>query len=215
VIEKSPLDGNQSTDYLVDMPPESTRERLLMAARDLFSQHGYSGASTRAIAAQAGCNLSMIKHYFGSKEGLLHAAVGVDIERVAGRLQALLGEPVDPVERLRRFIDFMVDHLAANRQLIVILHRELVATDSPLLAALRPQVAGVQQLFVALVEGVRQAGQLRDIDPKVAGVLLMGMLYQYFIAYPIASMLIGELDDDRIAAIKRHAAEIFLRGVLC
>src|SRR3954471_20230662 len=46
-----------------------TRERLLGAAISLFSEQGYSATGTRAIAARAGCNVALISHYFGSKEG--------------------------------------------------------------------------------------------------------------------------------------------------
>ena len=49
-------------------PP--AREALLRAALASFAAHGFKGASTRAIAAAAGANQGLIRHHFGSKEGL-------------------------------------------------------------------------------------------------------------------------------------------------
>jgi AcrR family transcriptional regulator len=51
--------------------PTETREDILDAARDLFSQQGYEKASMRAIARRAKVDPALIVHYFSSKEGLL------------------------------------------------------------------------------------------------------------------------------------------------
>ena len=49
---------------------EGTRERILAAALEIFSQAGFDGATTRELAARAGVNLGLIKYYFGTKEQL-------------------------------------------------------------------------------------------------------------------------------------------------
>jgi AcrR family transcriptional regulator len=52
----------------------------VVAARDAFRSAGFDRASTRAIAAAAGVNVSLISRYFGSKAGLYEAAVLVPLE---------------------------------------------------------------------------------------------------------------------------------------
>jgi AcrR family transcriptional regulator len=59
----------------VNANAEETRQRILSAASLLFSTHGYEGASVRQIASGAGVSLGMIRHYFGSKEGLYRACL--------------------------------------------------------------------------------------------------------------------------------------------
>ncbi|WP_141015022.1 TetR/AcrR family transcriptional regulator [Nocardioides sambongensis] len=49
---------------------QATRAALLEAARRRFVVLGYDGTTTRAVAADAGVNVSLIKRYFGSKEEL-------------------------------------------------------------------------------------------------------------------------------------------------
>lgn len=51
-----------------------TREAILGAARTLFAEHGYEGATVRMVAAEAGITQGLITRYFGSKEGLFLAA---------------------------------------------------------------------------------------------------------------------------------------------
>ncbi|MGC4075901.1 MAG: TetR/AcrR family transcriptional regulator [Rubrivivax sp.] len=49
---------------------DSVRQRLLEAAKTSFLADDYHAVGTRRIADLAGANVSMIRYYFGSKEGL-------------------------------------------------------------------------------------------------------------------------------------------------
>jgi AcrR family transcriptional regulator len=63
---------------------QDTRTALIEAARAVFAENGYDGATVRAIATRAGVDAAMVNHWFGSKEGLFAKAV--------------LQLPFDPVE---------------------------------------------------------------------------------------------------------------------
>jgi AcrR family transcriptional regulator len=52
-----------------------TRDRLLAAARRCFLEHGYAGASTRMIAAEAGLTERTLFNLFATKAVLLQEAV--------------------------------------------------------------------------------------------------------------------------------------------
>ncbi|WP_232662949.1 TetR/AcrR family transcriptional regulator [Pseudonocardia sp. TRM90224] len=54
-----------------------SRQRILDAARVLFREHGYGGASVRAVAAAAGVDPSMVYYFFETKKGLFAAAIEV------------------------------------------------------------------------------------------------------------------------------------------
>lgn len=55
--------GNSGSDKPV-------QDRLLDAAEQLFSEHGFDGASVRDIATAAGCNIAAVNYYFGGKDKL-------------------------------------------------------------------------------------------------------------------------------------------------
>jgi len=67
---------------------DGTREKLLLAALELFGQYGFDGVSTRKLAEQAGVNLQAINYYFGNKRGLYNAVADYLIDR----LQVRIGE---------------------------------------------------------------------------------------------------------------------------
>jgi len=50
----------------------NVRDRILQAARDVFTAYSFKEASTRMIAKQAGVEHPMIHYYFGSKENLFY-----------------------------------------------------------------------------------------------------------------------------------------------
>src|SRR5438874_13813198 len=50
-----------------------TGDQILAAARTVLHRDGVARLSTRAVAAEAGVNLSLIHYYFRSREGLLLA----------------------------------------------------------------------------------------------------------------------------------------------
>ncbi len=52
-----------------------TRENILKAAQKLYARKGYTTTGVREVAAEAGVNFTLIRRYFGSKEGLFRAAV--------------------------------------------------------------------------------------------------------------------------------------------
>src|SRR5580658_3867769 len=52
-----------------------TRDRIVAAATDLFSERSFDGATTREIAARAGVTQPLLNYHFRSKEELWQAAV--------------------------------------------------------------------------------------------------------------------------------------------
>jgi AcrR family transcriptional regulator len=58
----------------------STREKILQAAKVLFVERGFSGTSMGQIALKAGVNHSLLFHHFGNKQNLWQAVKQAVIE---------------------------------------------------------------------------------------------------------------------------------------
>ncbi|WP_052339815.1 TetR/AcrR family transcriptional regulator [Gorillibacterium massiliense] len=72
------------------MKKNDTRERLLAAARDMFSEKGYTAATVRDIADRAGVREITLFRHFESKERLFSEAITDNIKKVTP--QGLLPE---------------------------------------------------------------------------------------------------------------------------
>jgi len=75
-----------------DARGEATRQRILDAAQKLFSEHGSTGVSLRAITAEAGANSAAANYHFGSKLGLLEAVFARHAMAIAEEREKLLSD---------------------------------------------------------------------------------------------------------------------------
>ena len=80
---------------------DATRGALLSAARDLFTEHGYTATSTNEIADRAGVTRGALYHHFAAKDDLFRAVFELLEAEIAERVarEALAG--ADPLEQLR------------------------------------------------------------------------------------------------------------------
>ncbi len=103
-----------------------TRERILKAALEAFSERGFDGATTRDIAAQAGVNLGLIKYYFDSKLKLWRAAVDEAFATLKRALGGGLEQDtvLDGRERTRTLIRRYVHFVAAHPEFVRLMHDE-------------------------------------------------------------------------------------------
>ncbi|HEY2831388.1 MAG TPA: TetR/AcrR family transcriptional regulator [Sporichthyaceae bacterium] len=86
------------------------RELLLRAARDEFLTKGYSGATTKAIAARAEVSETVIFNQFQDKSGLFTAAFLAPFAEVVTEYLEARKDPAHSSERQR--VERFVDHLS-------------------------------------------------------------------------------------------------------
>ncbi len=84
---------------------DARRTAILEAAIELFAEHGFEGASARAITSRAGANVAAIKYYFGDKIGLYHAALEAAHEELLATTPAPPGPELEPEAALRAFLE--------------------------------------------------------------------------------------------------------------
>lgn len=92
------------------------RDRLLDAAKVLFSVHGFENTSTAAIARQANTSESQLIKHFGSKEGLLEAIFDEGWRNMDFIGQAIKVLP-SPVDRLRMIFELVLQALERDQAL--------------------------------------------------------------------------------------------------
>jgi len=92
------------------------RDRLLQAAKVLFSIHGFENTSTAVIARHANTSESQLIKHFGSKEGLLEAIFEQGWQKLEFIGQALTAVP-SPSEKLRMIFRLALQGLDSDQPL--------------------------------------------------------------------------------------------------
>lgn len=97
-----------------------TKAALLAAARAVFAEQGYQGATVRAIAARAGVDAAMVNHWFGGKQGLFAAIVDLPFDPAEMIDRVLAGDRDSLAERLiRNFVPIWDAHDGAFAALLL------------------------------------------------------------------------------------------------
>jgi AcrR family transcriptional regulator len=110
---------------------QSTRERILDVALDLFVEHGYEGASLRQIAEIMGFSKAALYYHFASKDDLLlalHLRLHQFGEVAVAQLAA---SPREPASWAAILVD-MVDDMMDQRQLLLFHQRSHAAIEKAL-----------------------------------------------------------------------------------
>ncbi|HTX58016.1 MAG TPA: TetR/AcrR family transcriptional regulator [Candidatus Acidoferrales bacterium] len=189
--------------------PEETRERIVLAARDVIKRKGKRGATTREIADVAGVNEATLFRHFGNKEALIVAVVKHSCPDV--KLRELIGTfGAEPVERQLLVIGkTMTEHLES---MIDMVRWSLVETEyeNSIFAreAWRPQTA-VRSAVVEFMAAKVANGTLRG-NPVDLAEVFMGMVFARVIAQ-------GKFPDSRMFLDPEYAlsliVDVFLNGV--
>lgn len=104
---------------------ESTRERIVKAAIDLYRVQGVSVTTVAQVAERADVARATVLNHFGSGEGLTAAA----IESIADELRlptaAIFDGARDRADRLRRLVEAMFDLYERSEPWFSILERDV------------------------------------------------------------------------------------------
>jgi AcrR family transcriptional regulator len=93
---------------------EATRERVLIAARDVLLERGFAQTSTRAVAERAAVRLSLVHYHFGSKHQLLIDVLERENELLLERQHGLYATPGPLVNKWRTACEFLDEDLRSG-----------------------------------------------------------------------------------------------------
>ena len=94
-----------------------SRERILEAAARVYSKHGFRGATTRLIAAEAGVNEVTLFRTFGSKGALLEAVLEANDQ--GDHVDPLPDVPVHPENELTEWVSAHLNGVRALRPMLI------------------------------------------------------------------------------------------------
>lgn len=135
----------------------ASRARIREAALDLFREHGFDGATLRAIGARAGMGASSIYRHVRSKEELLVEELAARQEEAWTSFRTGDDRRQPCRERLQRFLRMQQGLLAEEPDLTTIALR---ATTHPERRVAR-RVLALQDRSIGLVTEILMSGRVR------------------------------------------------------
>ena len=137
---------------------------ILDAALDVFSTHGFRGATVDQIAQAAGLSKPNLLYYFPSKEAIHTALLDGLMETWLDPLRALNAEG-DPVQEIltymRRKLEMSRDYPRESR----LFANEILQGAPRMLEALEGDLKDLVEEKSAVIRGWIAAGKIADLDP--------------------------------------------------
>jgi AcrR family transcriptional regulator len=135
-----------------------SRERIRRAARELFRERGFDGATLRAIAARAGMGASSIYRHVHTKEELLIDELAALQEEAWTRFRRADERSRSTHERIRQFLDVQHELLEADRDLTMIALRAATRPE----ARVARHVLALNERTIGLLAEILQMGRQRS-----------------------------------------------------
>jgi len=181
-----------------------TRNVILTAARRMFADAGYDKTSVRDVAAAAGVDPAMIRHYFGSKAELFRATMGWPFEpaEIAARVTA--GDRSEIGERLTRVFFEAWEQPESRAPLLAILRGAATHDESAHLV--RQFIQG--QVYSQIAASLKQSDAELRIDLAMGQLLGIAYLRHILRVEPIASTPVGDLIERVAPMITAHLSRV-------
>ena len=151
---------------------KDTKEKILAAALEKFSQNGYAGTNIRELAASLGLVKSSLYKHFDSKEALWNALLDEMIAYYGERFGSAEHLPPvpDSLEGLVTMTMQMVDFTVQDEKVIMtrkLLTLEQFRDERARELATKHFLTGLTEIFTHIFAGMMDKGLIRRDDPAM------------------------------------------------
>lgn len=176
---------------VVDTEDHSTEEKIIKAARKVFTRKGYAAARTRDIAEEAGINLALLNYYFRSKEKLFDMVMKENMLQMVMAMKTVLNDESLTLEgKVAAIADNYISLLSANPDLPLFVLSEIRSSPDKFASNM-----GIKEVLrnSHFFKQVKEHGKSK-VHPMHFFMNMMGMMVFPFIAAPLLKN-VGDLDQ--------------------
>ena len=193
----------------------STEQRILQAARKVFSRKGMAGARMQEVADEAGINKALLHYYFRSKQQLFEGVIKDSAQRQFGCIWDSLKQFDSLFPAIEAFVAAYLDRMIEDPMLPLFIANEM-SRDAEGLAEFIDRGKESRARFLRMVEEAHERGEIIDIDPRELLVNIMALCAHPFIARPMLKHIHGITDEAfRRMILKRRKSvpEFIIRSI--
>jgi AcrR family transcriptional regulator len=184
-----------------------TRENILEAAAQIFSEKGFHAASMRDIARAVNLQKASLYHHVSGKQEILLELLDQALDILIDRIGKVVSLPIPPEEKLPQAMQVYLQTLTDQRGLSAVLLFEHRSLDAELKSRHLPRRDRFEGLWRTLIQEGVASGVFSCEDPAQATRALLGVMNWTITWYRKD----GPLTAQEIAV---QYAGLFLNGLL-
>ncbi len=197
----------------MEQKKDSTEDKILEAAKNVFVTKGMEGARMQEIADEAGINKALLHYYFRSKERLFEAIFSEIIKFAFPKITRIAQSDETFATKLEQVIDAYIDLLIKHPFIPGFVMKELNRDPSGLFKivmkfGLNPQVI-FDQIQLAM-----DRGEIIQMQPRHLAANIISMCIFPFAARPLISFILFKDDQVALDAFYAERAEVIKKFVI-
>jgi TetR/AcrR family transcriptional regulator len=192
---------------------DSTEDKILEAAKNVFVAKGMEGARMQEIADEAGINKALLHYYFRSKERLFEAIFSGIIELTFPKLTQILLSDIPMITKIEQVIDAYMNLLIKHPFIPGFLIKEMNRDPSGLFKLVVRFGLNPQRIADKIQEAMDR-GEIIKMDPRHLAVNVVSMCVFPFAARPILGFVIFKDDTKALEAFYAERAEVIKKFVI-
>jgi AcrR family transcriptional regulator len=185
-----------------------TRDEILFAAAQIFSQKGFHATSMQDIAEAVNLQKASLYYHVSSKQEILVDVLDRALDLLIANMEEVMNRPLPPDEMLRQAMRAYLVTILENRDLSSVLLLEHRSLNPEQRTRHVPRRDRFEKLWRDLIQRGQQEGNFCSSDPAMTARALLGALNWAITWY----RLDGELSPEMIAD---QFTDMFLIGLLC
>src|SRR6185436_15742699 len=165
---------------------KGAEERILAAARKVFTTKGMAGARMQDIADEAGINKALLHYYFRDKDKLFETIFMDEAQRFFPKINAIFQSDDPLFEKIENFVNEYIDEMQENPYLPWFVLNEVNRDPDHFMSKVlgesnRPKAAK----FLEQIEKEIKKGTIKRIHPLHLLMNLLSMTIFPFVARPM------------------------------
>jgi AcrR family transcriptional regulator len=184
-----------------------TRDEILEAAAQIFSQKGFHAASMQDIAQAVNLKKASLYHHVNNKQEILVSILDQALDLLIERMIEVMARPLSPNEKLRQAMISYLQAMLEHRELASVLLLEYRSLEPEMRDRHIPRRDRFERLWRDLIQEGLDQGVFCCADSDLAVRALLGVMNWTITWYRPD----GKLTPEAIAA---QFADLFLNGLL-
>jgi AcrR family transcriptional regulator len=146
--------------------PRDRRELILSTAAEMFARRGLRATTVRAIADAVGVFSGSLYHHFPSKDAILDEVLSRYLEEIRARYAVVLASGKRPADCLHDLVVTSLGVAEEQPHATAIYQNEAqYLRETPGFGDIRAAAAGIQQIWLQVIEAGVADGSFRDDIP--------------------------------------------------
>ena len=192
---------------------DSTEDKILEAAKNVFVAKGMEGARMQEIADEAGINKALLHYYFRSKERLFEAIFAEIVKFAFPKITRLVQSDEPIITKIEQVVDAYIDLLIKHPFIPGFVMKELNRDPSGLLKLVVKFGLNPQAIFDH-IQAAMDRGEIIQMQPRHLAANIISMCIFPFAARPLVSFVLFKDDQKALETFYAERADVIKQFVI-